>query len=69
MLKAYFLTYSAIGTFGQLGPVGNWDIWAIGNLGQLGLLGNWEIRNFRQLGQNNKNHTITVIKDVTSDIN
>ena len=73
---AYFLGYSAIGTFGQLGPssnwylqvngtfwqlkpLGNWDLWAIGKLEPLG---NWDIIH-------SKNHTITVIKDVTSDIN
>ena len=40
-------------------PLGNWDLWAIGKLEPLG---NWDIIH-------SKNHTITVIKDVTSDIN
>ena len=34
-----FLAYLAIGTFGQLGPLGNWDLRAIGKLGPLG---NWD---------------------------
>ena len=36
-----FLAYLAIGTFGQLGPQGNWDLWAIGELGDFG---NWDLR-------------------------
>ena len=36
-----FSSLLAIGTFGQLGPLGNWN-WIIGTLGQLGPLGNWD---------------------------
>ena len=55
---AYFLAYLAIGTFEQLGTLGNWDPQAIGTFGPLG---SWD--------KIVKNHTITVIKDVRSDIN
>ena len=48
----YFLAYLAIGTFGQLGPSGNWDLWVIGTLGQLGPLFNWEIRTFGDFDKN-----------------
>ena len=32
---------SANGTFGKLGPSGNWDLQVNGTFGQLGLLVNW----------------------------
>ena len=55
-----------------IGTLGHWDLWIIETFWQLGL---WAIGKLRPFGnwdkivKITKNHTITVIKDITSDIN